>query len=353
MVLRRSFLFLAVMGVMISSHLAAAVEWRLIWADEFNAPANTGADTTKWHYNLWEPGTVNGEAQKYTDRIENVFHDGKGNIVLRGLRDNWKNYQYTSGRLESEGRIEFSYTHKVVVRAILPAGRGSWPALWLLATKCCWPGTGEIDFMEQWGQNKSSIQCDTHTGGNPGDIGPKNYNFKTATTSVTDFHEYACEWYKDSLLFFVDGNRFGSSHYQGGPFNTNVHYIILNVALGGMMGGGIDNNMFPMDMVIDWVRVYSGGTEAAPVLPGKSHGSANTALFPSIRTIDNEIVVSTAQSSAISTVELITLAGRTIRTCRPAINSARLNTAAVTPGIYCLRVKSGESVWSSSVYIHR
>jgi beta-glucanase (GH16 family) len=344
---------LMIIFVLASSHYAAET-WQLIWADEFNAPANTGADTTKWRYNLWEPGTVNGESQKYTDRIENVFHDGKGNMVLRGLHDGWKGYQYTSGRLESEDRIAFRYTHRVVTRAKMPRGRGSWPAIWLLASKCCWPSSGEIDILEQWGGNKKIYQCDTHTGGNPGDIGPSNYDYGSDAEASTNFHNYIVEWYKDSLIFIIDSTRMGAARYNGGPFNTNDHYIILNVALGGMMGGGIDNNQFPMDMVVDWVRVYTNNKgEPAAVTPGKNITAAGITFKPSIMTLDNEIIVKAPQSTPIRVVDLISPTGRTIRTLKPANNEARLSTAQLTAGVYCLWVKGTENVFSRTIFVHR
>jgi beta-glucanase (GH16 family) len=357
MTIGRFFLMLMLIFTMVSLNSAEEKKWYLIWQDEFDAPANTGIDTTKWRYNLWEPGTVNGEAQKYTDRIENVFHDGKGHVVLRGLKDGWKGYRYTSGRLESEDRIQFHYTNKVVVRAILPRGRGSWPALWLLASKCCWPGTGEIDFMEQFGDRKGFYQCDTHTGGQPGDGGRHNNTFPTESSAGTEFHEYGVEWYRDSLIFTIDGGIMGDGNnkaivrYNGGPFNINDHYIILNVALGGAMGGGIDDNQFPMDMVVDWVRVYSDTLGPQSVFPGNTQLSSGLSINPTIRTSNHEIVVSTPQSANMYNVDLVSPTGRIIRTSRLTKNEARLNTSDLPAGIYCLRVRGKESLWSRTIYV--
>jgi beta-glucanase (GH16 family) len=235
---------------------ASAQNWKLVWSDEFNAAANTGADPTKWIYNTTIH--VNNELEQYTNSIKNAFHDGQGNIVLRGLHESSGNYQYTSGRLESNGKYSFKYG-RLECRAKLPAGGGSWPAIWMLGiANVGWPSCGEIDIMEQWGNNKSFSQCNTFSGSFSGGGMTANYPFQTATTAVTDFHIYELEWYEDHLDFFVDENKYKTGTFgHDSPFYNNAHYIILNVAIGGMMGGLIDTiNGFPMDMIVDYVRVF-------------------------------------------------------------------------------------------------
>jgi len=236
--------------------------WRLVWSDEFNLGVNAGADPNNWNVATWEPNTVNGEQQKYTARVQNVFHDGQGDLVLRGLDIPWTNsgttYQYTSGRLQTDGKFEFSFG-RVEVRAKLPAGQGSFPAVVLMGTTGKWPQCGEIGMMEQLGQDKTWLYCSTYAGGASGDIGNQKVTFPNATTLSSDFHVYALEWYSDHMVFLIDDVQVAQSNFDtASPFYTGKFYIILDVAIGGSMGGTIgDASAFPMDMVLDYVRVYS------------------------------------------------------------------------------------------------
>ena len=251
----------------VSGHDAAidsgtGTNWHLVWSDEFNLDANTGANTTNWNVATWEPNTVNGEQQKYTTRLQNVFHDGQGHIVLRGLHDYWNSngtiYPYTSGRLQTDGKFQFTFG-RVEVRAKLPAGKGSFPAILLMGTTGNWPQCGEIGMMEQWGQDKTWLYCSTYAGGASGDIGNQKVTFPSATTLSSDFHVYALEWYSDHMVFFIDDAQVARSNFDTtSPFYTGTYYLLLDVAIGGTMGGAIDNaGGFPMDMVLDYVRVYA------------------------------------------------------------------------------------------------
>jgi len=234
--------------------------WHLVWSDDFTLDVSTGVDTTKWTPATSDPGTVNGEKQKYTARAQNIFHDDQGHLVLRGLHDFWMNngttYPYTSGRLQT-GSIPQLKFGRVEVRAKLPAGQGSYPAILLMGTTGNWPQCGEIGIMEQWGQDKSWLYCSTYSGA-ASDINQK-VTFPNATTLSSDFHVYALEWYSDHMVFFIDGAQVALSNFdKTSPFYTGTFYIILDVAIGGNMGGTIDDaGGFPMDMVLDYVRVYS------------------------------------------------------------------------------------------------
>ena len=328
---------------------ASAQGWKLVWSDEFNAGANTGADQSKWRYNEWNPGTVNQEKQKYTRRTENVFHNGNGHMIIRGLRDNWSGFEYTSGRLESAGKMQFRHTRKVTVRAILPQGKGSWPALWLLGASGQWPECGEIDFMEQWGDNKTTVQCDTHTGSQSGNIEAKTYRFKNDTTSVTEFHEYAVEWYQDSIVFFVDNKQFGISRFQGGPFSTNDHYLILNVAIGGMMGKEIDNEKgFPMDMVIDYVRVYEYDPNASAVI-NKRLGSEN-AIKPIVTLNNNHVSVRYSDQLPFA-IEFSDASGKVIARKSIVNGVFNFNRSLIADGVYFLNIQKKGSLYTQKVFI--
>lgn len=234
----------------------------LVWSDEFNAPANTGIDSTKWSYITWLPGQVNNEKQRYTSSLDNVFHDGDGHLVLRArFAPNAVDYKYTSGRIDTNHKVSFGPGHRIEVRAKLPAGAGSFPGIVMMGTSGSWPACGQLSLMEQYGQDKSVVYAAVYAGSAPGSGSTDNtpYAFPDATTASADFHVYSLDWYSDHGDFWVDGDAVLSSAYaKTSPLYNITEYIILNLALGGDMGGAIDNSAFPMDMdmVIDYVRVY-------------------------------------------------------------------------------------------------
>ncbi len=231
----------------------------LVWSDEFDGPANTGVDPTKWSYITWDPDTVNNEVQKYTNLPDNVFLDGSGHLVIRALKMAAGPYPYTSGRIETDGKVSFGPAHRIEVSAKLPAGIGSFPGIVMNGTSGNWPQCGELAIMEQWGQDKTwfyaTSYADSVANGNSGNI---KYTFPKATTASSDFHLYALDWYSDHLVFQVDGNQILSQPYATtSPFHNIPESITLDLALGGNMGGTIDPNGFPMVMVVDYVRVYA------------------------------------------------------------------------------------------------
>ena len=112
--------------------------WTLVWSDEFNAPAGTPPDPTKWNYDLGNNnGWGNGEAEFYTNSTSNVFQDGNGNLVIRAMRDSTG--KYTSARLQtgapgaSTQTADWSWQYgRIEARIKLPFGKGVWPAFWML-----------------------------------------------------------------------------------------------------------------------------------------------------------------------------------------------------------------------------
>ena len=229
----------------------------LVWSDEFNGTANTGVDATKWSYVTWDPGQVNNEVQKYTSRLANVFQDGSGNLVIRALDTPYAGNTYTSGRIESRGHFAFRYG-RVEVNAKLPAGIGSFPGIIAMGSTGTWPQCGELALLEQYGQDKSWFYVSATAGG-ASDTGNVQYTFPNPNTSTSsDFHVYSVDWYTDHIVFQVDGNEITRMTFTASsPFATIQEYLVLDLALGGTMGGTIDPDAFPMEMVVDYVRVYS------------------------------------------------------------------------------------------------
>jgi beta-glucanase (GH16 family) len=234
--------------------------WNLVWSDEFNGPS---IDGNKWVFEVKGPGWVNNERQNYTNHRHENARIENGALVIEARRDWFAGHEYSSARLKTQGRASWRYG-KVEARIQLPGGRGTWPAFWMMPDDMHrgWPACGEIDIMEEVGYDPDRIHATTHAAA---------YNWqsaqqRTASTIVggvtTGFHVYTLEWSPSRIDMFVDGVHYYSSTDpgwgdDGWPFNKPFH-IILNLAVGGSWGGaqGIDPNIWPRRMLVDWVRVY-------------------------------------------------------------------------------------------------
>lgn len=231
------------------------------WSDEFNYAGLP--DSSKWTYDVGGHGWGNNELQFYTaSRPENARVEN-GNLVIEARKEDWEGKKYTSARLVSKGKGDWTYG-RIEVRAKLPKGLGTWPAIWMLAstTPLQWPDDGEIDIMEHVGYDHGRIHGSVHT---------KKYNHvagtqKTAQVMVPDcsenFHVYGLNWTKDSIHVSVDGqDYFHFANEKTGkdawPFDQPFH-LLLNIAVGGNWGGmrGVDENIWPQRMEIDYVRVW-------------------------------------------------------------------------------------------------
>jgi beta-glucanase (GH16 family) len=233
----------------------------LVFADEFDTPGSP--DPGHWAYDIGY--IANNEAQYYTSRPENVRVED-GMLVIEARREPWAGYEYTSGRLKTQGLEEFRYG-RVEVRAKLPTGPGTWPAIWMLGAnvdRVGWPACGEVDIMENVGFDPATIVASVHTAAYNHVQGTQ----KNATTTLTspapweDFHVYGLEWYPDRIEALVDGRRYFTFRNEGTgsatwPFDQ-PQFLILNLAIGGTWGGqqGIDDSLFPHRMYVDYVRVY-------------------------------------------------------------------------------------------------
>ncbi len=264
------FLVLIAMATSLS-----AADWKLVWSDEFEG--NGLPDPSKWDY---EVGFVrNNEAQYYTRaRPENARVE-KGCLVIEARKEPFKNpsfnpesqrpgarreyADYTSASVTTRGKAAWTYG-RIEVRAQLPKGRGTWPAIWMLGTnrQAGWPACGEIDIMEFVGYEPGIIHANIHT---------KKYNHvlktgkgdkMTLADASESFHIYALEWFPDHMDFYVDAHKYFTFKNEGTgsdvwPYDKD-QYLILNLAIGGAWGGqkGIDDSIFPQRYLIDYVRVY-------------------------------------------------------------------------------------------------
>ena len=234
---------------------------KLVWADEFNYKGLP--DSTKWSYEEGGNGWGNHELEFYTSKREENARVENGNLIIEARKEKWKNNDYTSARLVTKEKAGWQYG-KIEVKARLPRGVGTWPAIWMLASRDSmkWPDDGEIDIMEHVGFNQGYVHGSVHC---------KKYNHvihtqKTDTVIVKDcsesFHVYSLDWDADSIKIAVDGKvyfRFANEHsgYDAWPFDNKMQ-LLLNLAVGGDWGGakGIDQDIWPQRMEVDYVRVY-------------------------------------------------------------------------------------------------
>lgn len=262
----KHFVFILIMALPVlsncqtSSQSSPTVTKRLVWFDEFSV--NGLPDSQKWSF---EEGLLrNKEAQYYTkNRVENARVEN-GNLIITAINEPFKTAQYTSASINTKGKYEFT-KGRIEVKAKLPAGRGVWPAIWTLGTNISqvgWPACGEIDIMEFVGFEPNSVYANVHT---------KDYNHTKGTgrggsikfeKPSSDFHVYAVEWLNDRFDFYFDDKLYFSCLKKGEgvgewPFDA-PQYLLINLAIGGAWGGkqGIDDSIFPVEYIIDYVRIY-------------------------------------------------------------------------------------------------
>ena len=225
-----------------------------VWSDEFNVDG--APDPTKWSYNLGAGGWGNSELQHYTDRLDNAVVQG-GVLKIIAKAENFSGSNYTSARLVTENKFEFKYG-KVEVRAKLPSGGGTWPAIWALGENYAtniWPACGEIDIMEHKGNSPNTIHGTLHYPGRSG--GNADTGTTTASNVSSEFHIYKVIWSPTSIKFYIDDQPAYHSFVNSAstPFNSDF-FLILNVAMGGTFGGTVDPAFTQSAMEVDYVRVY-------------------------------------------------------------------------------------------------
>ena len=238
----------------------AQYTWVEVWSDEFNG---TEIDNSLWGYDVGGGGFGNQEAQYYTDRSDNSYIDN-GKLVIEAKKESFGGNDYTSAKLISQNKGDWKYG-KFEIRAKLPTGNGLWPAIWMLPTNSVyggWPSSGEIDIMENVGYDPNIIHWNIHTEAYNHTINTNKGTSATFTSPSDNFYTYGLEWFEDYMIWTVDGveqYRFDKepNGYTVWPFDQEF-YLILNVAVGGTWGGsqGINDNVFPQKMEVDFVRVY-------------------------------------------------------------------------------------------------
>ncbi len=230
-----------------------------VWEDNFTT---NGLDNTKWTLEVNGSGGGNDELQYYTNGTNLSVTNGNLNIIAK--KEAFLGKEYTSSRLISRGKGDWLYG-RFEVRAKLPRGRGTWPAIWMLYSENTygnWPASGEIDIMEHVGFDPNVIHATVHTSAYNHTKGTQKSAQKTIPTATDDFHIYRVDWTPFAVRGFIDGEQYfeflnENKGFTAWPFDKKF-FMILNVAVGGSWGGaqGIDNNAFPATMAVDYVKVY-------------------------------------------------------------------------------------------------
>lgn len=236
----------------------------IIWSDEFDGPAGTTPDAAKFH-------AVNGvdagnELACYTSRDTNVALDGAGHLALTARVEDYGGAPYTSGKVQTSGHYAPTFG-RIEARIKIPAGRGLWPAFWLLGADygtSGWAACGEADVFELLGHEPAKVYYGLH-GANSGNA---NYwhlggDYAAPASLAEDFHVYGINWAQDRVQYTLDGAVLATytqsqlSVGQTWVFNKPF-FLILNLAVGGDWPGVPDETtVFPATMLVDYVRVYA------------------------------------------------------------------------------------------------
>ncbi len=242
--------------------------FQLVWADEFD---ETTLDLTKWNIETGGGGWGNNEKQNYTNRTDNLRLEN-GSLVIEAKKETYGSNGYTSARINTRNKVNYTYG-KIEARISLPVGKGTWPAYWMLGSNfgsTSWPTCGEVDIMEHVGSDPTMISHAVHTYEKNGAKGNNWSARKYLSNLEGSYHTYAIEWEKqasegdDCIRFYIDGTLTATlweqhvgSTVKNWPFKSNF-FFIFNVAVGGNMGGTIDDAIFnlPVLMKVDYIRVY-------------------------------------------------------------------------------------------------
>jgi beta-glucanase (GH16 family) len=263
--MNRLLLGIALLALSLGAEPAAdPPTWHLVWADNFSTDG--APNSSKWTY---ERGYIrNHEAQFYTEARRENARIEDGHLIIQARHDelplpNGKVAPITSAAIETRDKASWKYG-RIEVRAKIPRGRGTWPAIWMMPQddSAGWPACGEIDIMENVGFEPNLIHQTIHTKA----ANWPHHNAHTTITPVSNladgYHTYTMQWDADSMQMFIDDQKtfeFANPHTGKAewPFDKPF-YLILNLAIGGEWGAqkGIDPHLLPCQMDVNWVHVY-------------------------------------------------------------------------------------------------
>ncbi len=330
----------------------------LVWSDEFDIDGPV--DSSKWFHQTILPNGVswfNGEVQHYTNRIENSYVD-QGSLNIVAIRENFTDQgqtkEFTSARLNSK----FAFTYgRVDVRAKLPFGDGTWPAIWMLGKNIIetggywssqygsvfWPECGEIDIMEHglgpvnWVSSALHSPCAGCFGAT------SNFEYFVLNDVANEFHVYSVNWSPDQITFLIDGVGFYTynpavKNDDTWPFYQD-QYLLLNIAMGGV-AGTIDPSFTQSNMEIDYVRVYQNTLSTPDQVERKFVVSPNPA--------DNLITIRTQEK--IDAIYVFDVLGQQV--LEKYYNLKHINVSELNSGMYILKIQSGNRIVSKKIIVN-
>ncbi|WP_339883069.1 family 16 glycosylhydrolase [Polaribacter vadi] len=326
---------------------------QLVWSDEFDGQSGVSVDldNTKWFKQTYPilggQSWANGEVQHYTDRIDNSYISN-GTLKIVAKKETYTNSNnvtknYTSARLNS--KYAFTYG-KVEIKAKMPFGVGTFPALWMLGQNItetggywaathgttAWPDCGEVDIIEHWGDNQDFVQSALHNRSSFG--GTVNKGGQKITNASTEFHIYTLEWSEDKMIFSVDGNV----HYTYNPSIKNIEnwpysapqYLLFNVAILPNITAGFTESA----MEVDYVRIYQESTASV----SKNDNLLEVTLFPN--PVNNELNIQFSSDLNAIKGTIYTITGQKIQEFYQKSKSKKIDVSNLTKGIYFLRLAS-------------
>lgn len=247
----------------------------LVWSDDFDTDGLP--DSTKWSYDVGNGcpnlcGWGNNELEYYSEAVLKNSRVENGHLIIEAHKEDIGSMNYTSARLVTKHKGDWKYG-RIEVKAKLPRGKGTWPAIWMLPTDMGfyggWPQCGEIDIMEHVGYSPDSLFGTIHTEAYNHMIGTQKGGNLKDMTMESEFHVYALDWNEDSMSWYMDNKRYfefenENASYKEWPFDQKFH-LIMNIAVGGNWGGkhGVDEEIWPQQMVVDYVRVYQNNSDQA------------------------------------------------------------------------------------------
>jgi beta-glucanase (GH16 family) len=232
-----------------------------VWQDDF--ATGSAVDPSKWTFETGGSGWGNNELQFYTSGANATV--AGGNLSITAKKEAFSGREYTSARMITRGKGDWLYG-RFEVRAKLPKGRGTWPAIWMLSSDNSygnWPASGEIDIMEHVGYDPNKIHSSVHTSAYNHTRNTQKTSSKIIPDATDAFHIYRVDWTPYAIRSYIDGVQYfefinESKGFTAWPFDKK-QFMILNIAVGGNWGGvqGVDNTVFPATMEIDYVKVYN------------------------------------------------------------------------------------------------
>lgn len=303
-------------------------QWTLIWNDEFDGST---LDNSKWTKDIGGNGWGNNEAQYYTDSPTN-FSIANGEATFTARAEQFSTNQYTSAKITTKGKFNVKYG-KIEGRMKVPQGQGLWPAFWMLGSnidQMTWPTCGEIDVMEHI-NNETKVHGTAHWE----NVGHQYWG-GTIDNDPTQFHTYSViwdslkiKWYMDDIIYYqlnITNGVNGTEEFQL-PF-----YLLLNLAVGGNWPGYPNGTtVFPAEMVVDYVRVYTYDANAGIA----TEGIPEYTLSPN--PVGNQLYLNTEN---ILSYRINSIDGKTHYSASISNGSTFIDVTELAPGNYLLEIET-------------